>query len=115
MRDSAHERILWGMTQAARQERTPLVIFRSVNRDGETYALEPRSLERLKAELGAAVHARPRVFVAHETKADYEHVHGAIAQQIIQLLTGLAEERLRPLGGVTFRDAVTEQDLPRVE
>lgn len=91
----------------------PIVIYRSVNRDGETYALEPRSLERLRKELGAAVHARPRVFIAHETKADYEHVHGAIAQQIIPLLTGLAEERLSGLGGVTFRDAVTEQELPR--
>ena len=100
------------MNQAA--PALPFVIFRSVNRDGETYALEPLSLDRLKRKLGAAVHARPRVFIAHETKADYEHVHGAIVPQIVQLLTGLSEDRLRPLGGVTFRDAVTEQDLPRV-
>ena len=70
-------------------------------------------LERLRKEFGSAVHSRPRVFIAHETKADYEHVHGAIAQQIIPLLTGLAEERLGALGGVTFRDAVTEQELLR--
>ena len=104
------------MTAHAVQRRAePFVVFRSVNRDGETYALEPRSLERLRLELGDAVHARSRVFIAHETRADYEHVHGAIAQQIIQLLTGVSEERLRPLGGVIFRDPVTEQDLPRAE
>jgi hypothetical protein len=104
------------MTAHAVQARTgPIVVFRSVNRDGETYALEPRSLEKLRQELGSAVHARPRVFVAHETRADYEHIHGAIAQQIIQLLTGVTEERLGPLGGVIFRDPVTERDLPRVE
>ena len=90
-----------------------IVVFRSVNRDGETYALEPRSLQRLRTALGAAVHARPRIFIAHETKADYEHVHGAIAQQVIQLLTGVSEDRLGALGGVVFRDPVTEQDLPR--
>lgn len=93
----------------------PIVIHRSINRDGETYALEPRSLDRLRSELGSAVHARSRVFIAHETQADYEHVHGAIVEQIIHLLTGLSEERLQPLGGVTFRDPVTEQDLPRTE
>ena len=99
--------------QAAPELPEPFVIFRSVNRDGETYALEPRSLERLQKALGAAVHWRPRVFIAHETKADYEHVHGTVAKQIIQLLTGLDEERLGALGGVTFRDALTEKDLER--
>ena len=99
--------------QAARQNPAPLVIHRSVNRDGETYALEPSSLDRLREELGSAMHARPRVFIAHETKADYEHVHGAIAPQIIQLLTGVAEEHLSRLGGVVFRDAVTQRELPR--
>jgi len=94
-------------------EAMPVVIYRSVNRDGETYALEPRSLELIQRELGTAVHARPRVFIAHETRADYEHVHADIVQQVVQLLTGVTEERLRPLGGVTFRDPVTDQDLLR--
>jgi hypothetical protein len=70
-------------------------------------------LERLRSELGSAVHARPRIFIAHEKRADYEHIHGAIAEQIIELLTGVSEERLRSLGGVMFRDPVTEQELPR--
>ena len=90
-----------------------IVIHRGVNRDGETFELEPRSLERLRAEFGSAVHARPRIFIAHESRADHEHVHGTIAPQIIHLLTGLDEERLRPLGGVTFRDPVTDRDLLR--
>jgi hypothetical protein len=61
------------------------------------------------------VHARPRVFVAHEGRADHEHVDVAVAQHIIQLLTGVSEDRLRPLGGVIFRDPVTERDVPRAE
>lgn len=94
---------------------SPFVVYRSVNGNGETYALEPRSLTRLRRELGAAVHARPRVFIAHELRADYEHVDGAIAGQVIHLLTGISEDRLRPLGGVIFRDPVTDRDLPRVQ
>jgi len=98
---------------AAIAEVAPIVIYRSVNRDGETYALEPRALKRLRETFGSSVHARPRVFLAHETRADHEHVQGTVAPQIVMLLTGLSEDRLGPLGGVIFRDPVTEQDLPR--
>lgn len=62
---------------------------------------------------GPEVHGSPRVFVAHETKADFEQVHGHVATQIIQLLTGVTEKRLQRLGGVRFLDPVTEQELPR--
>jgi biopolymer transport protein ExbD len=96
--------------------RQPIVIYRSVNRDGETYALEPRSLSRIRTALGSAVHAHPRVFIAHETKADYERVHGAVVKQVIELLTGVSEERLRStVGDVIFRDGATERDLLRTE
>jgi hypothetical protein len=99
----------------AEAHQNPIVIHRSVNRDGETYALEPGSLKRLRAALGAAVHAHPRVFIAHETRADYDAVHGSVVEQVIQLLTGLTEDRLRSLGGVSFRDPETEQELRREE
>jgi hypothetical protein len=89
----------------------PVVIFRSVNRDGETFALELRSLARLRARFGEAVHVRPRVFIAHETRADYEHVHARIVPQVIALLTGMSGARVSELGEIVFRDPVTEQDL----
>jgi hypothetical protein len=100
--------------QPVAAEPVPVVIHRSVNRDGETYAVEARSLKRVRAAFGSAAHVRPRIFIAHETLADYEHVHGAVAPQIVMLLTGLSEEQLGPLGGVIFRDPVTERDLPRI-
>jgi hypothetical protein len=93
-------------------EPAPIVIFRSVNRDGETYAPEPRSLKRVREAFGQAAHVRSRVFIAHETRADYEHVHGAGAPQIVSLLTGLTEQRLEPVGGVIFRDPVTRGRRP---
>jgi hypothetical protein len=100
-------------TEANQARPDPIVVFRSTNRDGDTFALEPRSADRLRSAFGDAAHVTPRVFIAHETQADYEHMHGRIAPLIIQLLTGLEEARLGSLGGVIFRDPVTERELPR--
>lgn len=98
--------------EAPQPEEKAIVIYRTINRDGETFALDPISAGLLRETYGDAVRLSPRVFVAHATRADYEHVHGEIAPQIITLLTGLSEERLSALGGVVFRDATTERDLP---
>lgn len=99
------------MTQVTTDGVGPIVVFRSVNREGETYALEPRSLDRLRTALGDAVRSHPRIFIAHETRVDSDHVERSMTSQIIQLLTGVSEERLRGLGGVIFRDPVTEREL----
>lgn len=90
----------------------PIVIYRSVNRDGATFALKPSSRELLQQRFGDAVHIRSRVFIAHETKADYDSVHGGVAPQVVQLLTGLSAERLREFREVEFRDPVTESAIP---
>jgi hypothetical protein len=93
----------------------PIVIYRSVNRDGETFALEPRSQKRIRDAFREAARLRSRLFLAHETRADHEHVLGSIVSQVIVLLTGISEERLRAeVGAVTFRDPVTDRDLPLV-
>jgi len=91
----------------------PIVIYRTVNREGATFSLKPSSRERLQERYGSAVHFRSRIFIAHETRADYEAVHSALTGQIVALLTGLSEEQLQELGGVTFRDPVTEVDIPK--
>ena len=91
----------------------PIVIYRSLNREGATFALKPSSRELLKERLGDAVHIRPRVFIAHETRADYDAVHTDLAPQIVQLLTGLSVQHLEELGGVAFRDPETETDIPQ--
>ena len=93
--------------------REPIVIHRSVTGAGATYALDWRSAERLQKQLAGEVHVRPRIFIAHGTEADYERVQGNLVGQIIQLLTGVTEERLQPLGEVIFRDPVTEQEVAR--
>ena len=89
----------------------PIVIYRSVNREGQTFALKPASRQFLRQQFGESVHSSPRVFIAHETKADFDEWHDNFAEQVIQLLTGVSSERLKGLGGVVFRDPVTESDI----
>jgi hypothetical protein len=91
----------------------PLVVYRSVDRDGATYALSRRTREKVGSAFGGAVHMPPRVFIAHATDEDYRAIHGSVRHQVVQLLTGLPEERLATLGEVRFVDPVTEQDLGR--
>lgn len=89
----------------------PIVVYRSVNRDGQTFGLEPLSRQRVRDRFGDGVHLHPRVFIAHETAADYESVRGDLAALVIQLLTGVQADRLSELGGVSFRDPATDDEL----
>jgi hypothetical protein len=100
---------------AAEVEPEPIIVYRSVNGNGETFAVEPQSLRRLRATFGVGLRSHPRVFIAHDVLADRDHIQDSVAPQVVALLTGLSEERLKSLGGVIFRDPVTERDLPRVE
>lgn len=89
----------------------PLVVHRSVDRTGATYALDRRARERLRELYGSDRSLPPRVFIAHETGTDYERIHGTVRNLVVQLLTGLSEERLQALGPIEFVDPVTEQRL----
>jgi hypothetical protein len=98
---------------AAAQASEPIIIYRSVNRDGQTFALEPLSMDRLREHFGDAVHVRPRVFIAHETSTHHDQLQGELAGQVIALLTGVSEARLEDIGGVSFRDPATDAELER--
>jgi hypothetical protein len=100
-------------TAAALEPSDPIIIYRSVNRDGQTFALEPLSRDRLRQSFGNAVRVRPRVFIAHETAADHGQLHGDLVAQIVQLLTGVSEAKLASLGGVSLRDPVTDEEIER--
>lgn len=91
-------------TIAALEPQPPIIIYRSVNRDGQTFALEPSARARLRIAFGDAVHLHPRVFIAHETKADQLALRPELAEQVVQLLTGVSATKLQALGGVEFRD-----------
>ena len=86
-----------------------IVIYRSINRDGETYALEPGSEEQLKEHLGDELRLRSRVFIAHEDSTAQEP-RLEVVSQIAQLLTGLTLERLLTFGELFVHDTETGRD-----
>jgi hypothetical protein len=88
-----------------------VTILRSTDRDGATYALAHDARASVRNAF-PGVHLPPRVFIAHETHDDYQRIHGSMRSQIVQLLTGVDEERLvDQLGPVRFCDPVTEQEI----
>jgi len=48
-------------TSTVKAPQEPIVIFRGVNGNGETYALEPRSSDRLRKQFGEQVNPHQRV------------------------------------------------------
>ncbi len=83
-------------------QQEPIIILAGVQRNGTTYQLDPLSKLRLEAALPGAKPA-PRIFVGHETQADFETLHGPMWPQIASLLTGVSVDRLETLGGVIIR------------
>ncbi|MCX4244760.1 hypothetical protein [Paraliomyxa miuraensis] len=92
--------------------REPIVVFRSVSGNGQTFALESSSKARVREYFGHRAHLHPRVSIAHETAADYDSMREDLVPQIIHLLTGVSREQLEVLGEVVFRDPVTEHEVP---
>jgi hypothetical protein len=95
----------------AQQHLDPIIIYRSVGRDGQTFALHPLSMDRLRDHFGDQVEVHQRIFIAHESVTRYEHLRENLAAQIVALLTGVSIKRLEELGGVSFRDPVDNAEI----
>ena len=95
---------------ARRAEKSPpLVIYASVDRSGTTYSLSERTRHVIREKFGDAVRVHSRIFVSDETSADHEQLRGPMREQVIQLLTGLSESRLKELGVVEFRNPASDE------
>lgn len=88
----------------------PIVIYRTVNGNGETFALKPSSARRIRDHFH--VEPRPRVFIAHDTKADFDAVRADMENAVIQLLAGVTKDELSKHARVEFQDPVLETVLP---
>lgn len=88
----------------------PIIVYRDTDRDGATYTLSTESARRIR-EAFPGVHIPPRIFIAHETRADYGTIQEPMRGHIVLLLTGLSEEQLSRLGPVRYQDPVSEEDL----
>lgn len=90
----------------------PLYIYRRSTRDGTNFSLAPLMKRKLQETFGSEVHPRGSVFVDHETKEEHELFYLDLATQVIQLLTGLAREKLeKKFKRVIFLDPETNREI----
>src|SRR4051812_49213346 len=85
-----------------------IVVFQSTDREGSTFSLSPNARRVLQQRFGDKIHFAPRIFIAHETRGDFERLHGSLAKQLVALLTGLSDEYVAQVA-VEFRDPVTNR------
>jgi hypothetical protein len=94
----------------SRPARRMIVVYQSTDREGSTFSLSPDARRLLRERFGDKLHFAPRIFIAHETRDDFERLHGSLAKQLVALLTGLGDEHVAQVAA-EFRDPVTDRSL----
>jgi hypothetical protein len=76
-----------------------LVIGVGIQHDGAVYQLEPSALHRLEGV--PPNKPRPRcVFLGYDRESDFETIHPPHWPQIVEMLTGLTLEQLKPFAPI---------------
>lgn len=92
------------------------IIYRTLDRDGQTFAVEPLSAKRLKQTFRDHVRTRPIVFIAHPEANDQPQLHEDVIDLVIQLLTSLSKEKLiEAFGVVSVQDSIDLEEILRFE
>lgn len=93
-------------------EAEELRIYVHKQMDGITYELDPVSKRAVEARSTTGT-VSSRVFISYDDKSALEMVHGAFSRQVIQLLTGLPENKVKGLGHFEFYDPKTDSPISK--
>jgi len=93
----------------------PIIVYVGTSLDGTTFALDPLSQQRVR-DAFPNVHVSTRhVFIAHDTREDFEQSVGRFEDQLAALLTGVTAERLaETFSFVSFRDPKSDREIGRI-
>lgn len=80
--------------------------------DGIIYELDPVSKRIIEAHPDTGT-VSSRVFISYDDKTALEMVHGAFSRQVIQLLTGLPQEKAKDIGHFEFYDPKTDRPISK--
>ena len=89
-----------------------IIIEVGVQLYGYTFRISPRTRAKLERE-SPNLPPPTSLFVGFDTRSDFEKIHGSMWQQIVSILTGLSEDKLKKLGGYDFVDPLTNQVIHR--
>jgi hypothetical protein len=70
--------------------------------NGATFQLTPQTRRMLESRIPGWSRGPSAVFLAAEREWDFNLMSDSMWTQVVMLLTGLNEERIRGLGGFTF-------------
>lgn len=85
----------------------PIVIEVGRQRTGATFMLSLQT----RAVLSSSASCPKSVFVSFDSQDAFENLHSPMWDQIVMLLTGLGQERIRELGGFTVVSAPDREVL----
>lgn len=79
--------------------------------NGVTYELAPKSRAVLQDQFSSEIPPASSVFVSHETKTNFETLHGPVWKHVVGILTGLSPEQIEEIDEVIFEDPKTSTTL----
>ena len=85
-----------------------IIIEVGVQLDGYTFRLSPRARAKLERE-SPNLPPPTSLFVGFDTRSDFEKIHGPMWQQIVSILTGISEDKLKKIGDYEFVDPLTNR------
>jgi hypothetical protein len=86
-----------------------LLIGVGIQGDGAVYSLDWSAEERL-AGVPPSTPRPTDVFIGHEKKSDFERIHSALWPRVVEMLTGMTLEQLKPFAPIR----IYSPDLERV-
>ena len=86
----------------------PLRVVVAHEADQSSYALDADSVARVREALGPGWKA-PTIRISDADEADLAFYRGQVVPNLVPIVTGFDQERLRTLGGVRFVEGATGQ------
>jgi hypothetical protein len=86
-----------------------VIVYRSADKSGRTFALSPQTKNALK-EKTEGKQKYLRVFIANEEGDEVQEEAPHIIRAVFRLLTGLSKEEAESLGPIEVRDPVKEDE-----
>jgi len=93
----------------------PIVVYAGHSLDGTSFALDPVSQERVREAFPGVRVSTRHIFIAHDTRENFEQSIGRFEDQIAMLLTGVSADRLgEQFPFVSFRDPRSRREMGRL-
>jgi hypothetical protein len=89
----------WGETKRRLRDSGGLLIGVGIQGDGAVYSLDSSAEKRL-AGVPPSTPRPTDVFIGHESASDFERIHTPLWPKVVEMLTGMTLEQLKPFAPI---------------